>query len=293
MRLVTAEHEGRTFAGVLMEEHVVPISGASQISPELLRALPDVPLDTGAGVGLEAVRLLPPFPRPGKVICVGLNYAPHVAESRRELPEYPVLFTKFASSLIGPFDPIVKPGESEQLDYEGELAVIIGKPARRVARARALDVVAGYSVVNDVTVRDYQYKTHQWLQGKAWDRTTPIGPAIVTGDEVGDPSKLAVELRLNGAVMQSAPTSQMIFDVPTLVSTISEFTTLEPGDILLTGTPGGVGYRRDPQVFLQPNDLVSVEIEAVGRIENPVIDEATLSAVNDEPGGDSRVKEAR
>ena len=293
MRLITAEHEGRTFAGVLQDDHVVPISGASQLNAELLRALPDVSLDTGAAIELEALRLLPPFPRPGKVICVGLNYAPHVAESRRELPEYPVLFTKFAQSLIGPFDPIVKPGDSEQVDYEGELAVFIGAAARRIDRTRALEVVAGYSVVNDVTVRDYQYKTHQWLQGKAWDRTTPIGPAIVTGDEIGDPSELTVELRLNGAVMQSAPTSQMIFDVPTLISTISEFTTLEPGDILLTGTPGGVGYRRDPQVFLRPGDVVRVEIEGVGRIENAVIDETIWAARNDEPGGDSRVKEAR
>ncbi len=272
MRLVTAEHAGRIFAGVLEGDRVVPIRGASSITAELLQALPDIPLQSGQAVGLEELRLLPPVTTPGKIICVGLNYAPHVEESKRELPEYPVLFTKFASSLIGAFDPIVKPAESDQIDYEGELAVIIGAPARRISPARALDVVAGYAVANDVTVRDYQYKSHQWLQGKTWERTTPIGP-LVTVDEIGDPSDLSVELRLNGKVMQSAPTSQMIFDVPTLISIVSEFTTLAPGDTLLTGTPGGVGYRRDPKVFLTPGDIVAVEIEAVGRIENPVVKE--------------------
>lgn len=273
MRLVTAEHAGRTFAGALEGDRVVPIRGASSVTPALLQALPDVPLEPGRAIPVGELRLLAPVVAPGKIICVGLNYAPHVEESKRELPAYPVLFTKFATSLIGPFDPIVKPGESDQVDYEGELAVIIGAPARRVPRDRALGVVAGYSVVNDVTVRDYQYKSHQWLQGKTWDRTTPIGPALVSADEIGDPSTLHVELRLNGEVMQSAPTSQMIFDVPTLISIISEFTTLAPGDTLLTGTPGGVGYRRAPQVFLTPGDTVAVEIETVGRIENPVVEE--------------------
>jgi acylpyruvate hydrolase len=275
VRVVTAEQQGLTFAGVLDESRVVPIAGAARIGPALLGALPDVSLEPDRAVSVQDVRLLPPVPEPGKVICVGLNYAAHIAETRRGDSDYPILFTKFATSLIGAFDPIVKPEVSEQVDYEGELAVIIGKPTRDVAAASAMDSVAGYAVANDVTVRDYQYKTHQWLQGKAWDRSTPVGPALVTPDEVGDPQDLELELTLNGEVMQSSSTSLMIFDIATLISVVSQFTTLRPGDILLTGTPGGVGYRRDPQVFLNEGDVVAVDIGRVGRIENRVVADDT------------------
>ena len=277
MKLVTVEHQGRRFAGALEDDYVVPLGDATEFGPENLgRPLAELAKRPEARCRSDEVRFLAPVPNPGKIICVGLNYLAHVHETGRDLPEYPVLFSKFAASLTGPFDPILAPWESEQVDYEGELAVVIGAPARRVAARDAMDFVAGFAVANDVTVRDYQYKTHQWLQGKAWDRSTPIGPALVTPDEVGDPAKLHLSLTLNGSVMQSADTSNLMFDVPKLISVISEFTTLGPGDIVLTGTPGGVGYRRDPQVFLSDGDVVSVEIPGVGRIENTVLREPHL-----------------
>jgi acylpyruvate hydrolase len=179
-----------------------------------------------------------------------------------------VLFTKWAQSLTGPRDPIALPPESVQVDYEGELAVVIGTAGRRIAAADALAHVAGYTVANDVTMRDYQYKTHQWLQGKAWDACTPLGPWLVTPDEVGDVAMLDIALTRNGDTLQSASLAQLMFDVPTLISRVSEFATLLPGDVILTGTPGGVGFRREPQVFLEPGDRVAVEISRVGRVEN-------------------------
>jgi acylpyruvate hydrolase len=274
VRFVTAEQEGHRFGALLEDETVTPIRGVEEIGRETpLHLLVEPPLDRAGAMPLAEVTLLAPVPSPGKVLCVGLNYMTHVDETRRELPTYPVLFAKYASSLIGPFAPISHPPESTQVDYEGEMAVIIGERVRRVPRDRALAAVAGLAVANDVTMRDFQYKTHQWIQGKAWDSSTPLGPALVTLDEVGDPADLDIELRLNGERMQAANTSQLIFDVPTLVATVSEFTTLEAGDILLTGTPGGVGYRRDPQVFLRDGDVVSVEVSSLGTIENRVVTE--------------------
>lgn len=222
---------------------------------------------------LSDVELLPVVPSPQKIVCLGLNYRAHVDETGRKLPEYPVFFCKFPSSLIGPGAAIRKPPESDQVDYEAELAVVVGRRARRVSVEEASRLVAGYSVANDVTVRDFQYLSNQWLQGKAWDGTTPVGPFLVTPDEVGDPGTLDIRLRLNGEQMQSSNTELMIFGVATILSRLSQFMTLTPGDLILTGTPGGVGYRRDPQVFLSPNDHVTVEIERVGILENSVIAE--------------------
>lgn len=185
-----------------------------------------------------------------------------------------MLFTKFAESLIGPTDPIVAPPESVQLDWEAELAVVIGRPGRRIPHSIALEHVAGYTIANDVTMRDYQYKTHQWLQGKAWDHSTPLGPFLVTPDEVGDVAALQLQLTVNGHLMQQGSTAQMMFDVPTLISRISEFVTLAPGDVLMTGTPGGVGFRRTPQTFLSPGDRVIAEITGLGTLDNVVVAEA-------------------
>jgi acylpyruvate hydrolase len=210
---------------------------------------------------------------PGKIICLGLNYGGHVAETKRELPTYPVLFTKFADAVVGPRDAIIAPPESKQIDYEAELAVVIGRPARRVPRDQALAAVAGYTVANDVTMRDYQYLSHQWLQGKAWPKSTPLGPWLVTGDEIGDASALDIRLELNGRPLQRSNTREMIFDVATTVSAISEFVNLAPGDLILMGTPDGVGFRRDPQIFLSPGDRVHVEIDGIGAIENEVVSE--------------------
>jgi acylpyruvate hydrolase len=200
------------------------------------------------------------------VICVGLNYAAHIEETKREHSDYPVLFTKFATTLTGPLDPIPLPAESEAIDYEGELVVVIGERGRRVPADRALEYVAGYAIANDVSMRDYQYKTHQWLQGKAWDASTPVGPDLVTRDEITE--ALTLRTFVNGEKVQEASTELLIFDVATLVSTVSEFATIEPGDLILTGTPGGVGYRREPQLLLKDGDVVVVEVDQVGRIEN-------------------------
>jgi acylpyruvate hydrolase len=218
-------------------------------------------------------------PCPRRIICVGLNYRAHVEETRRDLPSYPVLFTKWASTLIGAGAPVPIPPESEAVDYEGELAVIIGREGRRIAAGDALDHVAGLSVANDITMRDYQTRTHQWLQGKAWDGTTPLGPYLVPLDEIGDVGHLDLRLVLNGETMQSSNTELLIFDVPTIIARISEFTMLQPGDVILTGTPGGVGARRDPPVFMRPGDVVRVEIPEVGILENTITSEAVAWAL--------------
>jgi acylpyruvate hydrolase len=239
------------------------------VTPEALR---DAEIDP-AGLPVDGLDLLPVVTRPGKIFCVGLNYRSHIEETGRDLPDYPVLFCKFASSLIAHGDAITLPPESQQVDYEAELAVVLGRGGRRIARANALDHVLGYTICNDVTMRDFQYKTHQWVQGKAWDRSTPLGPALVTPDEI-DPGKLDIALRRNGRELQSSSTELLIFDVAELISVISTFTRLEPGDVILTGTPGGVGYRRDPQVFLAEGDVVEVEISGLGVLRNTVRSEA-------------------
>jgi acylpyruvate hydrolase len=277
MRYVSYLHQGTPHAGVLADGHVTPLKGVSELGRDTpIEVLAEPDLDEAGRVPLAEVQLRPVVPEPQKIICVGLNYRSHVTETKRELPTYPVLFTKFPPSLIGADDAIVVPRESTQVDYEAELGIVIGRRARRVAKEDARGVIAGYTVANDVTMRDYQYKTHQWLQGKAWDACTPLGPALVTEDEIGDGiDKLAITLTLNGEVLQSSDTSMLIFDIPTLISTVSEFTTLLPGDIILTGTPGGVGFRRDPQVFLTPGDQVTVSIDGLGELTSTVRAEAT------------------
>ncbi len=275
MRFASVLHDGRPLAVAVEDGSAIPLTrGITEIglgTPSSL--LRQTPLDRASAIPVSEVRFRAVVPRPGKVICVGLNYRAHVAEAGREEPAYPVLFTKFASSLTGPFDPVPLPPESGAIDYEGELAVVIGERARRIAPDRALEVVAGYSVANDVSMRDYQNRTHQWLQGKAWDASTPVGPMLVTADEVGDASDLRLRTTVNGEVVQDASTERLIFPIPTLISVISEFTTLEPGDLILTGTPGGVGFRREPQLLLRDGDVVAVEVEGVGRIENRMTDE--------------------
>ena len=273
MAWVSYRQGSRTFVGVVDGTDYVPLTGIERIGPgtgtDELRA---ADRDEAGRVAASAVELLPPSWAPSKVFCVGLNYDEHVAETKRDLPTYPVLFPKYASSLIAANQPIAVPPESQQVDYEGELAVVIGRAGRRIAKERAADHVLGYAVANDVTVRDFQYKTHQWLQGKAWDRATPIGPYLVGPDEV-DVDGAAIRTVVNGDTVQDSDLSKLIFSIPTLIATISVFTELLPGDIILTGTPGGVGFRRDPQLFLTPGTTVSVEIEGVGRLESRVVAE--------------------
>jgi 2-keto-4-pentenoate hydratase/2-oxohepta-3-ene-1,7-dioic acid hydratase in catechol pathway len=224
-------------------------------------------------VDLDACKLLAPLAHPGKILCVGLNYRAHAAEGGVEPPTYPTLFARFTSSLIGPRDSIVRPRVSEQLDFEGEMVAVIGKPGRDIAIPDALDHIVGYSVFNDGTLRDYQRLTPQWTVGKNFDGTGSFGPYLVSADELPPGAAgLHIETRLNGLVVQSASTSDLIFDVAKLVSTLSEVLTLEAGDIIVTGTPSGVGAARKPPLWMKPGDVCEVEIERIGVLRNPIID---------------------
>lgn len=222
----------------------------------------------------EHVSLLSPVLRPNKVVCLGLNYRAHAAESGMAAPEYPVLFHKVSGSLIGQGQSIVVPRISDKIDYEGELAVIIGKRGKYIAEDDVLSFVAGYAVANDVSARDLQFRTSQWTTGKMLDTFAPLGPALVTKDEVPNPNALHIRTLLNGEVMQDATTADMIFHVPFIVSYISQLITLEPGDVILTGTPPGVGQSREPQVFMKAGDNVTVEIEHLGVLSNPLVAES-------------------
>ena len=224
-------------------------------------------------IDLDAVRLLPPVPVPPKILCVGLNYDDHLAESGLKKPVYPEIFGRFATSLIAHREPIKRPRESNTLDYEAELAVVIGKPGRRIPRSLALDHVAGYSVFNDATIRDFQLRTPQWTMGKNFDGTGAFGPWLVTPDSVPPGAHgLRIEGRLNGQVMQDSRTDRLIFGVAALIEMISVAMSLERGDVIITGTPGGVGAARKPPVFMGPGDVFEVEIEGIGVLSNVVRD---------------------
>lgn len=270
MAYANYELHARNHVGEVEGNHLIPLAGLTEIGPDTTpEVLASAQRQSAERVPVSGVRLRAVSPSAGKIICVGLNYKAHIEESNRELPTYPVMFPKYASNLIGPADDIVLPPEAAQVDYEGELAVVIGKAGRRISEENAADHVLGYTVCNDVTMRDYQYKTHQWIQGKAWDNSTPLGPYLVTPGEV-DLTSAAISTTLNGEVVQKSDLSHLIFSIPTLIATVSEFTELQPGDVILTGTPSGVGYRRDPQLFLHDGDLITVKIEGVGTINNKV-----------------------
>ncbi|MFO1187714.1 MAG: fumarylacetoacetate hydrolase family protein [Alphaproteobacteria bacterium] len=219
---------------------------------------------------LAAVTLLPPIANPSEILCVGINYDDHRAETGRQKSDYPTIFTRFADTLIADGRALVRPAASTMLDYEGELAVIIGKGGRNIPASRSIEHVAGYSCFNDASVRDWQRHTSQFTPGKNFPATGGFGPALVSADEVGDPQSLKLTTRLNGQVMQEATTDQMIFKVADIIAYVSAFTRLEPGDVIATGTPGGVGQARNPPVFLAPGDTVEVEISKVGKLTNTV-----------------------
>lgn len=219
---------------------------------------------------VQEVRLGPPVSDPAKVLCVGLNYQDHVAETGRKLPTHPDIFSKFASTLIGPEAEIRCSEVTSQLDYEGELAVVIGRACRNVDESEALDAVAGLMVLNDVTARDLQYNGTQFLPGKAVDGSTPCGPALVTLDEIGDPQTLDITTRVNGHVVQSSNTKHMIFPITRIIAYVSRFLELSPGDVISTGTPDGIGSKRQPPLWLTPGDVVEVEVESVGRLQNTI-----------------------
>ena len=224
-------------------------------------------------IDLNAVRILPPVPKPPKILCVGLNYDDHLEESGLKKPVYPEIFARFATSLMAHGEPNRRPPESSALDYEAELAVVIGRGGRRIQHDRALDHVAGYSLFNDASIRDFQLRTPQWTMGKNFDATGAFGPWLVTPDAVPPGAdKLRIQGRLNGRVMQDSSIDKLIFGVSELITLISVAMTLEPGDVIITGTPGGVGVARKPPVFMQPGDVFEVEIEGMGVLSNPVQD---------------------
>ena len=227
---------------------------------------------SGATHPLEGADLDAVVPAPGKIICVGHNYRNHIKEMGREVPEFPTLFAKYAESLIGPNDDLALPQESDAVDWEAELAVVIGKQGRRISEADAADHIAGYAVLNDVSMRDYQFRTIQWLQGKTWEKSTPFGPALVTKDEftAGPLMTSAVD----GEVQQSTATGDLVFTPEFLVSYISTIITLNPGDVIATGTPGGVGHAQDPKRYLQEGQLLVTTIEGLGQLKNRVVKEA-------------------
>jgi acylpyruvate hydrolase len=247
--------------------------------PELIKQGADLlragkSLGQSPSINLDSVRLLPPVPLPPKILCVGLNYDDHLEESGLKKPVYPEIFGRFATSLIGHRAPIRRPRESTALDYEAELAVVIGKPGRRISRERALDHVAGYSAFNDATIRDFQLRTPQWTMGKNFDGTGAFGPWLVTPDALPPGANgLSIQGRLNGQAMQYSRTDRLIFGAAALIEMISVAMTLERGDVIITGTPGGVGAARKPPVYMKAGDVFEVEIEGIGALSNVVQDE--------------------
>jgi len=255
---------------VLADERVDP--GADVLRAALADGV-DLAGAAGERVALSGARLLSPVANPSKLLAIGLNYADHARETGAKLPSAPVVFVKTTNSICGPGDPVRIPAAApSQVDYEAELAVVIGSRAVNVSEVDALDYVLGYTCCNDVSARDAQFAGGgQWVRGKSFDTFAPIGPCIVTGDEIADPQALPIRCVLNGQTLQDSKTSEMVFGVRELVSFLSRDITLEPGDVISTGTPAGVGFVRNPQVFLQPGDTVSVEIDGIGALTNPVI----------------------
>lgn len=288
MRFISYKTHGATGIALSVGERWHGLAEADQNYPGSLlglirqgdTALADAALTLGEApeIDLDKVELLPPLSDPEKVICVGLNYHDHSAESGFEQPDFPTLFGRFNSGLIAHGAPILRPDVSEQLDYEGELVAIIGKTARNVSEADALDYVVGYSIFNDGSVRDYQFKAPQWTAGKNFDDTGAFGPWFVTADELPPGCEgLRLQTRLNGETVQDASISDMVFSVAKLVEILSGFMTLTPGDVIVTGTPAGVGLARKPQLFMRDGDICEVEIEKIGILSNPIRDAAHSS----------------
>ena len=231
-------------------------------------------LRKGPAIDLANITYLPPIENPGRIWCIGLNYVDHSVESGFAVPTYPAIFSRFPSSMIGHNEPIMRPKVSTHLDYEGELVAIIGKAGRYIAKDKALEHVAGYSICNDASIRDYQMKSAQWTIGKNFDNTGPFGPVFVTSDELPPGAAgLRLQTRLNGVVVQDASTNSLIFDVATLVSQLSEAVNMQPGDVIVTGTPSGVGLARKPPLWMKHGDVCEVEIEGIGILRSPIVDE--------------------
>ncbi|WAZ19899.1 fumarylacetoacetate hydrolase family protein [Streptomyces cinnabarinus] len=276
MKLATLRTDGTTRA-VRLEGDVLVDLGVPDVGALLAEEGWAARAATATGIAypVEGADFAPVVPVPSKVVCVGLNYRNHIKEMGRDLPEHPTLFAKFADCLIGAGDDIVRPDETVKFDWEVELAVVVGAPARRVRGAEAEAAIAGFTVLNDITCRDWQFRTREWLQGKMWDSTTPVGPFLVTPDELpgGVRPSLDVRLLVDGEVMQADSTGDLLFDPVDLVEYVSTVVRLNPGDIIATGTPGGVGHARRPERYLVGGETVVTEIEGIGRLENRVVKE--------------------
>lgn len=283
MKLVTFKYQDISRVGAVIDDSVVDgltQKGIPQTMLEFLatgqsalNALQQLIDSQQARIPLNKVKLLAPVPRPGKFLGIGLNYADHIAETALEKPEYPTFFTKHSSCVIADGDAIHRPKVSEKLDYEVELAFVIGKRCRHVSLENAHQVIAGYTLVNDVTVRDWQFRTPTWVIGKSFDTHGPMGPWIVTTDEISDPHNLTLKTWVNDELRQSSNTRHMIFNIYQMIAYLSQAMTLEPGDVIATGTPCGVGVKMQPRGYLKAGQVVTIEIEKVGRLTNPVIDE--------------------
>jgi 2-keto-4-pentenoate hydratase/2-oxohepta-3-ene-1,7-dioic acid hydratase in catechol pathway len=289
MKLATFTHAGTTRIGIVVDEAVVDLAAAAPdlprdmpaflvAGPAALAAARAAAQRATARLALAAVRLEAPVPYPPKFLAIGLNYADHIAESGRERPQFPTFFTKQHTCVTGPFDPIHRPRVSTMLDYEGELGFVIGRRCRHVPKERAHEVIAGFLVVNDVSVRDWQRRAPTMTLGKSFDTHGPLGPWLVTPEEVGDPHTLGLRTWVNGELRQDSNTKQLLFDCFDQIATLTTVCTLEPGDVISTGTPGGVGAAMQPPRFLVPGDVVRVEIERIGHIENRVIEEPADTA---------------
>ncbi|WP_020682503.1 fumarylacetoacetate hydrolase family protein [Marinobacterium rhizophilum] len=283
MRLITFEFQGRRSAGALIDDRIIDAAADPQLPTDMLallaagkpalERLQRLAARPEAAIPLHQATLLAPVPRPGKFLGVGLNYADHIAETGLATPEFPTIFNKQTTCVIGPGEAIHRPQVSAKLDYEGELAIVIGRRCRHVPLDKAPGVIAGYTIANDVSVRDWQVKSPTWTLGKSFDTHGPIGPWIVTADELEDPHNLELRTWVNDELRQHSNTRHLIFDCYQLVSTLSTVCTLEPGDIIATGTSSGVGVAMKPRGYMKPGDRVRVEIEGIGELCNPVIEE--------------------
>ena len=283
MKLASFRAGGQSGFGVVAGEGVVDAKRRLGV-PDLRAALGDLPrlralASEAPDHKLADVELLPVIPNPGKILCVGVNYMSHLKETGREPPAFPMIFARFAGSQVGAGQPMLRPPESEKFDFEGELAVVIGRTASRVAKEQAFDYVAGYSCYNDGSIRDWQRHTVQFTPGKNFRATGAFGPWMVTADELTDPAAQTLTTRLNGEVVQHASISDLVFDIPALVHYCSTFIDLEPGDVIVTGTTGGVGAYREPPLWMKNGDTVEVEISGIGTLTNPVRDEQVQGGV--------------
>jgi acylpyruvate hydrolase len=267
MRFSTIRTDDGTTAARLDGDVLIPLD-AADVGEMLARGGPGQPRTGASAVPVAEADFAPVVTQPGKIICVGLNYRAHILETGRELPEYPTLFAKFADTLLGPRDELVLPSVSKRIDWEVELGVVIGSPVYRATPEEALAAIAGYTVINDVSMRDWQRRTLQWLQGKMFEHSTPAGPYLVTPDEVGHAADLEVRCEVDGAVMQQSRTSDLLFSPAEIVAYASQAITLKPGDLIATGTPGGVGNARKPPVYLQPGQVLRTWIEGLGECVN-------------------------